>query len=129
MERIDELLTALDIINKAIINAPKEYQYTYEMIGKKDLETIDYLHQLEINNMTDKEKRKWYKEFKKCRKDRRSLKNEQEELTEIKKLVEVPKLQNSIQTAICNLRRIKENRENPVYKPRAIKDLEIRQGD
>ena len=124
-----EGLEEMETFNRVMMNAQKKYKAIEELIDIKNKETQDLLHQVEINKMTEKEKREWYKAMKKCRQERRNLKNDLEVMTIFKELLEVPNLQHKIQTAICNLKRIKNNREKPIYYPRAIKDLEIRQED
>lgn len=113
------------IIRDAIRDLPKRYSQNLDDIKKLEKERIDLLHLIELVDLNARDGFKIYKELQKVQRDRRLLKDENDELKHL-----VPELSNlkgkvdKFNKSIGDIRKAKIGRENRSYRCRARKDLE-----
>lgn len=113
---IEQLFTDLDDIKKELENK----------IDLKGAEQEDYLHELELGDLSGLEILKVSKELIRTRKERRVLKDKLELINTLK-----PYINKFITKGICaeteatirNIETLRSNQENRQYTPRILKDL------
>lgn len=109
---------------KFIKAAREEYAFCYEEVGKQDRLTQDYLHSLELDELTRPERNKVATMIMVNRKDRRYFKDRAEELKPIVDFLEDPhnqKVFNRLSVLLGDIRKQEVRHENRVYIPRVLK--------
>ena len=104
-------------------SAKKDYAWNYEEMRKMDQLTQDYLHKLELEQLTYSERAKVATQLTKCRQMRRNCKDMTETLEPLVAFLESERGKN-----LCNLmrevlgktRKVEQYMEHRVYIPRVL---------
>ena len=113
------------IIRDAIKDIPKRYSDNIDKIARLEQERSDILHLIELSKFNAYEGFKLAKELQKVQQERRKLKDENSLLKHLQPIMKnmkdkAPKLDNSI----GEIRKVKNNMENRLYRCRVRKDLQ-----
>ena len=117
-EIISEFLKLLD-------RAAKEYPIAYEMVGEKDKETTDFMHEVELEKHDQNEKAKMMTKLKRIRNERRYWKNKVDELQPIHEFVSDKSFKSAMEQLkqlLGKVRKVENYLEDRNYKPRARKE-------
>lgn len=119
----EEFLTTMKNFFENIDKLKKDLE---EQINRVELERNDLLHELELGNLNAVELTKVAVVLRDVLKERRGYKDELAKVMTLKGFTD--KYNNKLITgdiiqALKNLKTLKQNQENRVYKPRAIKKL------
>lgn len=109
---------------KMIKQCQIDYRYHYEIVGKKDKETQDLLHQLELGKYIERQKAAT--KLAKVRKERRAAKNIVESIEPIMKFIaENKKVVNTLDQLLGQVRKVENIQQRRVYKAKVRNDLTI----
>ncbi len=110
---------------KILKQSKADFSYHYEIVGKKDKETQDLLHELELGKYENRSKTAT--KLAKVRKERRVAKDIVE-ITEpiVNFLNENKKLYDQLGQLLGLVRKVEKSHQGRVYKPRIRNDLTIR---
>jgi len=101
-----------------------DYNYNYENVNKKDKETQDLLHQLELGKYKDRDKSAT--KLAKVRKERRIFKDIVENTEPINKYIEEnKKIINGLTQLLGQVRKAEKSHEGRIYIPKIREDLTI----
>lgn len=106
-------------------SAQSEYNFCFEQVNEQDKLTQDYLHSLELDELSCGERSKLATKLKTNRKDRRYYKDGVEELEPIVEWMKEPanvKAVNMLKQALGKVRKAEGYHENRTYVPRVIKE-------
>jgi len=114
-------LELIEEFNKTLIEANKKCNIAYEKVGEQDKLKSDLDHDLINNykNMTAKEKREYIDKYYECLVERHNYKYEHRELEILKELFNRNGLERAINETIFKLRKLKQEKETPIYYKRA----------
>lgn len=104
--------------------AQAEYKTSFDEVNIKDKQTQDYLHDLELSNLTYKERCKVATQIARCRKERRYYKDVSETLEPLVLFFEEPqnkKVLNELMQILGKMRKSEQYHENRNYIPRVNK--------
>lgn len=113
------------LIGQAIRDIPKKYYANIEAIKLLEKETLDLMHYTELIDLNAREGYKLYKEMQRVRRERRKLKDENEELKHL-----VPEFTNmknkadKFNKAAGEIKTARKTREERSYRCRVRRDLE-----
>lgn len=110
---------------KLIDSVSKEYQIAFDMVGEKDKETIDFMHEVELNKLKQNEKAKMMTRLVEIRKERRYWKNKVDEYQSLNELLndkEFKKTIEQLKQVLGKVRKAENYLEDREYKPRVIKE-------
>lgn len=128
LEFIDEIF---DVLNSAK-KVQSRYEANRDAIEKTEMEQNDLLHFIEFNDYTHNEKLYLYDELKKCRQQRREMKNENEKLEPLYQALKKINFFNrdednnfkaDLGNAKRDIERIEQTLETRDYYPRIREDL------
>lgn len=105
--------------------AKKDHEWNYAEVNRMDHLTQDYLHKLELENLTYQERAKIATALKRCRKARRVCKDTAEVLNPLVEFLESDRgktLYNLVREALGKTRKVEERMETRVYIPRVLKE-------
>ena len=106
---------------------PTEYEFARSEVVRLDDLTQDYLHKLELENLTEEEYTKIAMDIAECRKERRKSKDLTEVLTPILILLEqnaVIKSLNLLKETLGKVRKIEERLDGRKYGNRVLYETE-----
>ena len=110
---------------KLIDSVSKEYQIAFDMVGEKDKETIDFMHEVELKKLKQNEKAKMMTKLVEIRKERRYWKNKVDEYQSLNELLndkEFKKTIEQLKQVLGKVRKAENYLEDREYKPRAKKE-------
>jgi 5'-deoxynucleotidase YfbR-like HD superfamily hydrolase len=117
-------------IRDAIENVPKQLNANHEEIAQIEREIQDLLHVLEFTKFNASEGYKLSKQLQAARQERRKLKNENELLGGLSKIMLKIKPQtDNLNAVIGDIRKRKQMQTNRTYHCRVRKDLQDRMKD
>jgi uncharacterized NAD(P)/FAD-binding protein YdhS len=109
---------------RAVKQCQLDYKYNYEQVNKKDKETQDLLHQLELGK--SKERNKTATKITKVRKERRIAKDIAENTEPIAKYFEENKKAfDTLTQVLGQTRKAEKNHQGRIYKAKIRTDLTI----
>ena len=123
MEEVKKVLTEFKSIFTSIYDVKEDLE---EQLAKKDDETIDYLHELELGKLKGFDVMRVANDLIRSRKERRIIKNKLELIKTEKGFIDnyiTRGIVGELDQVIENIDRLKKNHENRQYKPRILKDL------
>lgn len=123
MEEVKQVFTDFKSIFTNIYDVKEELEKQVEI---KELETRDYLHELELGDLNAIELMKTAKKIIKTRKERRVLKDKIELINTEKGFIDtyiVKGIVGELEQAIQNIETLKSNQENRQYIPKVLTDL------
>lgn len=109
---------------KLIDSVSKEYQIAFDMVGEKDKETIDFMHEVELKKLKQNEKAKMMTRLVEIRKERRYWKNKVDEYHALNELLndkEFKKTIEQLKQVLGKVRKAENYLEDREYKPRINK--------
>lgn len=109
---------------KLIDSVSKEYQIAFDMVGEKDKETIDFMHEVELKKLKQNEKAKMMTRLVEIRKERRYWKNKVDEYQSLNELLndkEFKKTIEQLKQVLGKVRKAENYLEDREYKPRVKK--------
>ena len=107
--------------------AQLDYEWHYEIVGKKEKETGDLLHELELAKKYE-DRVKAVPKLTKVRKERRVSKDIVENTEPIVDYFEVnKKFLNGLAQLLGEIRKVEKKHNGRIYKPRVRDDLSISQ--
>lgn len=119
-ERIsEELSNFLNLLH----SLPSKYKLAKEELDKQEALTQDYLHSLELNNLSYKQRCKIATKLSKNRKNRRIAKDELEELTPLYNYMTDPankKVFDKLTDILGETRKVEKYHSNRQYRNRVI---------
>ena len=95
------------------------------MVGEKDKETIDFMHEVELKKLKQNEKAKMMTRLVEIRKERRYWKNKVDEYQSINELLndkEFKKTIEQLKQVLGKVRKAENYLEDREYKPRVKKE-------
>lgn len=104
-------------------NAVEDYKWNYEEVNRMDSLTQDYLHKLELEELTYQERAKIATALKRCRRARRASKDTVETLTPLIAFLETEKGKNLINLTreiLGQTRKVESRMETRTYFPRVL---------
>lgn len=110
---------------KLIDSVSKEYQIAFDMVGEKDKETIDFMHEVELKKLKQNEKAKMMTRLVEIRKERRYWKNKVDEYQSLNELLndkEFKKTIEQLKQVLGKVRKAENYLEDREYKPRVKKE-------
>ena len=110
---------------KLIDSVSKEYQIAFDMVGEKDKETIDFMHEVELKKLKQNEKAKMMTMLVEIRKERRYWKNKVDEYQSLNELLndkEFKKTIEQLKQVLGKVRKAENYLEDRKYKPRVKKE-------
>lgn len=110
---------------KLIDSVSKEYQIAFDMVGDKDKETIDFMHEVELKKLKQNEKAKMMTKLVEIRKERRYWKNKVDEYQSLNELLndkEFKKTIEQLKQVLGKVRKAENYLEDREYKPRVKKE-------
>lgn len=119
-EKISEGLS--DFLN-LLHSLPSKYRLAKEELDKQEALTQDYLHSLELNNLSYKQRCKIATKLSKNRKNRRIAKDELEELTPLYNYITDPankKVFDKLTDILGETRKVEKYHSNRQYRNRII---------
>lgn len=109
---------------KVLKQSQLDYQYHFENVGKKDKETQDLLHQIELGKSSDRDKAAT--KLARVRKERRVSKDIVENIEPIiKYLDENKRLLSTYSQLLGQIRKAEKSHQGRVYKAKIRDDLTI----
>lgn len=116
--------TILEDFLKATNQCQLDYKYNYKLVNKKDKETQDLLHQLELGS--SKERSKTATKISKVRKERRIAKDIAENTEPLAKYYEEnKKVFDMLKQILGQIRKAEKSHQGRVYKAKIRTDLTI----
>lgn len=113
------------MIRDAIRDMPKHFEMNVERIRTLESEQVDLLHLAELVDLNASEGFKVYKEIQRVQRDRRTLKDENEQLKHLYPALKGMKNQLSqFDKAVGEIRKSKSHLKKRRYRCRTRKDLE-----
>lgn len=107
-----------------IQDAEKEYDSAHSEVNQKESETQDYMHALELQNLSYKQCCKVATKLKKCRQERRKSKDIVEQLNPLISYIDKNKNTiNGLKGLLGELRKQDKYLNSRQYFPRVIKDV------
>lgn len=126
IDNIDETRELLININEMFTSLEDLKKYLENQVSKKEDETQDYLHELELGNLNGIEIARVSKRLISTRKERRILKNRLEVINTLKgytdKYINKGIIADTKQ-AVKNIDTLRKNQETREYTPKVVKDL------
>ena len=126
LDNCEEINRLLNNMLELFINLDNTKKQLDNEINNKNAIQEDYLHELELANLSRLEINSVAKQLIKTRRERRELKQKMELISTLKgyadKYISKGIIADTKQ-AICNIDTLKKNQENRQYIPRVIKDL------
>ena len=114
------LETFLDMVQ----DAEKQYEIAHAEVNQKDSETQDYMHALELQNLSYNQCCKVATKLKKCRQQRRKNKDIVEQLQPLISYINKNKnILNGLKGLLGELRKQDKYLNSRQYFPRVIKDV------
>lgn len=108
---------------KAMDDAKRDYQWSYDEVGRMDLLTQDYLHKLELDGLDYKERAKVATKLATCRQKRREYKNVVLALEPLIAFLETAKgesMLNTMKEVLGKTRKAESHMKHAVYVPRVL---------
>lgn len=115
----DALKLACDLLE----SAQKDYTWNYEMVGRMDQLTQDYLHALELDGLKYEERARLATKLAACRQERREHKDTVMILEPLVQFLDSEKgkqLYNLLREVLGKTRRAEERMTGRVYVPRVL---------
>ena len=110
---------------KLIDSVSKEYQIAFDMVGEKDKETTDFMHEVELKKLKQNEKAKMMTKLVEIRKERRYWKNKVDKYQSLNELLndkEFNKTIEQLKQVLGKVRKAENYLEDREYKPRVKKE-------
>lgn len=122
MEDIENIAVT---IRNAVRDIPNQFHKNNEMINKLERERSDLLHYAELVDLNASEGYQLYKDIQDVEKKRRVLKDENEQLQHLAPIVRKWRDRlKQLDHAVGDIRKVKNKKENRLYRCRVRKDLE-----
>lgn len=120
-EELSEMIEAFE-------NAKRDYAWSYGQVGELDKLTQDYLHKLELDDLTYSERAKVATRLANVRRSRRTHKDNVALLEPLVRYLESDKgktMLNLLREALGATRKAEEKMQHRVYWPRVLKEEKI----
>ena len=107
--------------------AQRDYTWNYEEVNRMDRLTQDYLHALELDHLSYKERARVATQLTRCRQARRACKDTVEILEPLVQFLESDKgknLMNLVRETLGKTRKVEERMETRTYVPRVLTPAE-----
>lgn len=122
-EEVKKVLQDFELMFLTIYDKKKELE---NQIMTKEMETQDYLHELELAKLNGIEIMKVANSLIKTRRERRELKDKLELINTVKAYIDdhiTKGMRGEVQQTIKNIEMLEKNQQNRSYVPRVIKNL------
>ena len=115
----------ISAVCKLMDDAVKDYTWNFDQLIRMDQLTQDYLHKLELEDLSYSERAKIATQLRDCRKVRREHKDTKETLEPLVQFLESDKgrnMMNLLRETLGKTRKIELKMENRVYRPRVLEE-------
>jgi hypothetical protein len=122
--------SVIENIRNYFKSVQSDYAYHYEQVGLKDSEKCDLEHELELGDLTYRERGKLATRLRAVLKERRIHKDYVAAAEEINAFLnDHPKLIDELDKLLGSVRKVEKKLENRSYYPRVRTDLSIGNGE
>ena len=122
-EQAPHFSEGISAVCKMMDDAMKDYAWNYDQLMRMDQLTQDYLHKLELDDLSYSERAKIATQLRNCRKIRREHKDTKDTLEPLVQFLESDRgknMMNFLREALGKTRKVEAKMVNRIYRPRVL---------